>query len=317
MTTVAWRNLLDPELVPALESVPVVDFDDWETFRGNSIRAATAAAASVDTDGLIVEDRSAGSSGVPVRIYRPDTSATRPGIVHMHGGGFVSGGADTGHGRLVELSRALDAVIVSVDYRLSPEHSYPAPLDDCFAALQWVFCTAAELGVDPDRIALHGVSAGGGLAAALAIRARDAGLPIRLQFLSIPILDDRMTTGSMRRFEDTPIWSRNVAEGSWRHYLGTLRAGSADVPADAAPGRRSAEELRGVAPAYLASAGLDPLVDESLEYAQVLTAAGVAVEAHMFPGAFHAWFAMVPTAEVSRRYLAEEITVLARALGLT
>lgn len=120
----------------------------------------------------------------------------------------------------------------------------------------------------------------------------------------------------MRRYDDTPIWSRPVGEVSWAHYLGDLAPGSADVPAEAAPGRASIDDLRGVPPAYVAVMELDPLCDEGLAYAAMLAEAGVAAEAHRFPGAFHAVFTAAPSAGISRRYLAEEIAVLARALGV-
>lgn len=314
-----WRALLDPELEGVLDALPVVDFVAYEQFRAASDAGAAARAAQVDASGLKVEDRvvSAGGETVRVRLYRPlDRATPGPGILHLHGGGFVSGTPDSSHGRMVELAGELGAVVVSVDYRRAPEHPYPAPLDDCVTALRWLSGAVEELGVDRARVAVHGISAGGGLAAAVALRARGE-VPLCFQFLSIPIVDDRLETPSMRRYVDTPIWSRGVAEVSWRHYLGDLIPGSADVPTAAAPCRATPEELCGLPPAYVAVMDLDPLCDEGLAYAALLAAAGVLVEAHRFPGLFHAAFTSAPDAGVSRRYLAEESAVLASALGVS
>jgi acetyl esterase len=304
-----WRERLAPDLVGVLDRLPVVDFVDHETFRAASDAAGAARAATVDTSGLEVDDREV--DGVRVRLYRPVGGGSgRPAVLHLHGGGFVSGSPDSSHAQVVPIARELGAVVVSVDYRRAPEHPYPAPLDDCVTALRWLVAHADELGVDRDRVAVHGVSAGGNLAAAVALRVRGE-VPLCFQFLSIPITDDRLETASQRELVDTPIWTRSVGEVSWRHYLGPLST----APVLAAPGRASVEELRGLPPAYVAVMELDPLCDEGLEYAARLAAAGVPVEAHRFPGAFHGAFSSVPEAWVSRRYLAEELEVLRRALG--
>lgn len=314
-----WRELLDPELEEIVDVLPVVDFVDYHRFRTASDAGGAARARDVDPGEVEVVDRSVGGAlavPVPVRLYRPPAGhGHRPAVLHLHGGGFVSGSSDASHARNVELCRELGAVVVSVDYRRAPEHPYPAPLDDCETALRWLVDGSDELGVDPHRLALHGVSAGGALAAGLAIRVRGDLTPC-FQFLSVPIIDDRLATASMVRYDDTPIWSRPVGEVSWAHYLGELVPGSPDVPAEAAPGRASIEDLRGLPPAYVAVMELDPLCDEGLAYAAMLAEAGVPVESHRFPGAFHAAFTAKPSAAISRRYLAEEIAVLARALGV-
>jgi acetyl esterase len=205
-------------------------------------------------------------------------------------------------------------VVVSVAYRLAPEHPYPAGLEDCYAALVWLAGHAAELGVDPARLAVAGGSAGGGLSAALALLARDRGGPaLCFQYLAIPELDDRLTTPSMQAFVDTPLWNRPSAVRSWEYYLGPgLAAGSDDVPPYAAPSR--ATDLAGLPPAYISVCEFDPLRDEGIAYAQALLAAGVSVELHLFPGTFHGSTMVNPAAAISRRQNEETAAVLARAL---
>jgi acetyl esterase/lipase len=208
---------------------------------------------------------------------------------------------------------AVGAVVVSVDYRLAPEHPFPAALHDCYSALRYMAGEADALGIDPDRIAVSGGSAGGGLAAATTLLARDLGGPaLCFQMLHIPELDDRLETPSMRRFVDSPLWNQPLAVQSWRAYLGEL-SGRDDIPALAAPSR--ADDLSGLPSAYVSTAENDPLRDEGIDYAQRLLQAGVSVELHQFPGTFHG-SALVTTAAISKRAQAESVVVLRRALGL-
>jgi acetyl esterase/lipase len=205
----------------------------------------------------------------------------------------------------VQLCHALQAVVVSVDYRLAPEHPYPAGLEDCYAGLLHL---AGLDGVDTTRLIVHGQSAGGGLAAGVALLARDRGGPaLRLQSLGIPELDDRLETASMQAFVGTPMWSRPQAVMSWQLYL-------AGAPADgyAAPARTA--DLRGLPPAYLTTMELDPLRDEGIQYALRLLAAGVSVELHSYPGTFHG-SALVQDAAVSQRISADLVRALAHSLA--
>ena len=181
----------------------------------------------------------------------------------IHGGGFVIGSVEAEHAGAALTAIDTGAVVVSVDYRLAPEHPYPAGLHDCYAALSYLHAEADALGVDPARVALSGASAGGGLAAATALLARDRGGPaICFQLLPIPELDDRLETPSMGTFVDSPLWNRPLAVQSWQAYLGPLY-GSADVPAYAAPAR--ADDLAGLPPAYISTAENDPLRDEGID----------------------------------------------------
>jgi len=250
-----------------------------------------------------------------VRVYVPHERAATPtpAILYIHGGGFFVGSIDTEHGGAAGLAKELGVVVVSVEYRLAPEHPYPAPLEDCYAALQWLHGAADELGVDPARIAINGGSAGGGLSAGLALLARDRGGPaICFQYLGIPELDDRLDTPSMRAFVDTPMWSRPAAEKSWEWYLGGLW-GTDDVPYYASPAR--AEDLTGLPPAYVSVMEFDPLRDEGLDYAVRMIRAGVPVELHHFPGTFHG-SAMVQTAAIHRREGVERLAVWRKAFGI-
>ena len=235
-----------------------------------------------------------------------------PGILQIHGGGFIVGSIETENLGAAMLAAEVGAVVVSVEYRLAPEHAYPAAVHDCYAALRWLHGEAGALGVDADRIAVLGASAGGGLAAATALLARDrGGPPLCFQMLHIPELDDRLDTPSMQAFVDSPVWNRPLAVQSWRAYLGEL-SGRDDVPVYAAPAR--ATDLRGLPPAYVSTAENDPLRDEGLLYGMRLLQAGVSVELHQFPGTFHG-SAMVVSAAVSRRAHREAAEVLRRALG--
>jgi acetyl esterase len=309
----------DPELAAAVHMLPRADCSDLEGARAETAVGIAAALADVDTTGVDVTELVApGPEGAPdvvLRSYRPQgVEGPLPVIYDIHGGGFILGTVDFDHGTNATLARELGAAVFSVEYRLAPEHPYPAGLEDAYAGLVHVAKNAAELGVDPARIALFGQSAGGGLAAGLALLARDRGGPaIAFQYLGIPELDDRLDTPSMRAFTDTPIWHRPNAVISWDAYLGAGVPGTADVPVYAAPARAAGEQLAGLPSAYISVMEFDPLRDEGIDYARALLAGGVSVELHLFPGTFHG-SGMIPHAEVSLREAAEAVAVLRRAL---
>ncbi len=208
--------------------------------------------ADVDVGGLVVDDTLAGQ--VRVRTYTPrQRDGLTAGVLYVHSGGFVVGSLDSEHSMAALIASRLGVAVVSVDYRLAPEHPYPAGLEDCHTAAPWLRANAARLGVDAERIGVYGNSAGAGLAASLTLLMRDRrDPPFCFQFLGVAQLDDRLDTPSMLRFVDTPLWSRPKAERSWRHYLGE-RAG--DVPAYAAPAR--AADLSGLPPAYVSAMEFD------------------------------------------------------------
>ncbi|HEX4216834.1 MAG TPA: alpha/beta hydrolase [Acidimicrobiales bacterium] len=304
----------DPELAPAVPFLPEVDLADVEGTR-RALRSLVSAMPAPDLTGVATTDVRAigpGGADVAVRIYRPEGTDPEPaGLLYIHGGGFVSGDIEIESGGPVMLVQELGIVVASVDYRLAPEHPYPAGLDDCMAALAWLHGEARDLGIDPARIGVSGQSAGGGLAAAVALRARDeGGLPLCFQFLGIPELDDRLQTASMRRFVDTPMWNRPNAELSWKHYLASL---AGDVPYYAAPAR--AVDLGGLPTAYVSAMEFDPLRDEAIDYAARMLQAGVTVELHVYPGTFHGASA-IPGTAFARLLQAETIAALRRGLGL-
>ncbi len=309
----------DPELLPLVEMLPASDFGDVARSRAGLAALLAPMNAGVDTSDLIVEDREVpgpeGAPAVPVRVYAPAGAAPadgRPALLDIHGGGFVVGDIDMEHGFAAAAARRLGAVIVVVEYRLAPEHPYPAGLEDCYAALVWLHDHAADLGVDPARLAVGGQSAGGGLSAATALLARDrSGPPLCFQFLGIPELDHRLETTSMRTFVDTPMWHRANAELSWQYYLGP---DAGEISPYASPALAS--DLAGLPPAYVTTMEFDPLRDEGILYALRMMEAGVSVELHSYPGTFHG-SAAVPTAAVSRRASQELMVALARGLGVT
>jgi len=306
----------DPELAAAVPFLPQLDFSDVATARA-TITALSAQLPAPDASALCIEERTIeGPDGpVPLRIYRPlEPRGALPGLLYIHGGGFVVGSLESEHGNAIALASALGIVLVSVGYRLAPEHPYPAGLHDCEAAFLWSVANAAELGIDATRFGVFGQSAGGGLAAALCLLRRDrGGTQPCFQFLGIPELDDRLQTPSMRAFTDTPLWNRPAAELSWRYYLGAIAPGSDAVPAHAAPARAS--DLAGLPPACVTVMEFDPLRDEGLHYAGRLLQAGVSVELHAYPGTFHG-SSLIADATISRRAQADMCAAIARGLGL-
>jgi acetyl esterase/lipase len=308
----------DPELAPLIPMLPALS-DLSSPARIQEIRANRISLLPVppDRDDVTKEDRSVpganGAPPVPIRIYRPKAAAAKPRgcVFEIHGGGFVMGSIEMMDPWCQSTAAALDAVVVSVEYRLAPEHPFPAGIDDCYAALAYTAAHAAALGVDSARIAIAGQSAGGGLAAGTALMARDRGGPrLCFQLLEIPELDDRLDTPSMRAFEDTPLWNRPNAVWSWKHYLGPNHGG--ETSPYAAPAR--AKDLAGLPPAYVSTMEFDPLRDEGILYALRMLQAGVPVELHSYPGTFHG-SGMVPGAKVSERGAREVQDALRRALA--
>jgi acetyl esterase/lipase len=311
--------MIDPELEALLDFLPKIDLSDPVAARAAFDEVLAAIQVDIPgVDSLAIRDIEVpgweGDPAVGVRIYAPrEQEGLVPGIITIHGGGFIIGSVDAEHAGSALTAIATGAVVVSVEYRLAPEHPFPAGLHDCYAALSYLYGHTGELGVDPHRLALCGASAGGGLAAATALLARDqGGPPVCFQMLQIPELDDRLETPSMRTFTDSPLWNRPLAVQSWQAYLGP-GSDPDDVSPHAAPAR--AADLSGLPPAYISTAEMDPLRDEGILYGLRLLQAGVSVELHQFPGTFHG-SALVQSAAVSQRAQRESMVVLRRALGI-
>jgi len=306
MTSSMKMARMDRELEPFIPLFPPADLTDPVTAR-RGLAELAAAAPAPDTTGMVIEDRTVPADpDVPVRICRPHQA--HGAIVWLHGGGFVMGDLDTELPWAIRVADGSGAVVVSVGYRLAPEHPFPAALDDACAVLAWTAQHTPELGIEPGRIAVGGHAAGAGLAAAVALRARDQqGPPVSFQLLSQPELDDRQETWSARHFTDTPFMTRDKVAASWRHYLGSTPASPYAAPARAG-------DLAGLPPAYIASAEFDPNRDDAIGYAQRLLQAGVPVELHQWPGTFHGSQAIL-SAGVSQRQIAELGAALRRALA--
>ena len=245
-------------------------------------------------------------SGVGVRLHRPPgVSQPGPALLWIHGGGYVIGTAQQDDAVCRRFARELGITVAAVDYRLAPEHPYPVPLEDCYAALTWL---AALPAVDPARVAIGGASAGGGLAAALALLARDRGeVTPTLQLLAYPMLDDR--SGSGPNNPNYRLWGPKSNRFGWAAYLG-----NAD-PQVAVPARR--DDLSGLPPAWIGVGTHDLFHDEDLAYAERLTAAGVPCQVEVVPGAFHGFDLIMPKASVSQSFFASECASLRSALAAT
>jgi len=252
---------------------------------------------------------------VILRVMQPPDRApgtTTGCVLDIHGGGYVIGNRLIDDGRNAGWAIALGCPVASVEYRLAPDHAYPAAIDDCYDALVWLHEHADELGVDPARIGVAGTSAGGGLAAALALRVRARGGPsLAFQFLDSPMLDDRRTSPSSRQ-DGLLIWSRESNAFGWAAYLGS-RFGGDDVPDDAAPAR--AEDLSGLPPALVTVGSIDGFRDEDIAYAVRLNQAGVPTELHVYPGAPHG-FTMFGGTAVAQQADDDAVRWLARQLGV-
>lgn len=246
---------------------------------------------------------------IVVRVHRPvGVDGVLPCLYSIHGGGYVLGSYEMDDSTFDVWCAKFGIVGVSVEYRLSPETSYPGPLEDCYAGLRWTHAHAAELGIDPDQIGIRGVSAGGGLCAGLALLARDRGeVPVAYQLLDCPMIDDRQVTSSSQ-LDDLLIWNKHSNTFGWQSYLGDLY-GTDEIPGYAAAAR--ATDLSGLPPAYVCVGGADGFRDEDMTYALRLSQAGVPTEVHVYPGAPHG-VALFAHLDVAKRYTGDQTDWLRR-----
>ena len=248
---------------------------------------------------------------LPVRIYRPEEKAPLPALVYFHGGGWVIGSLETHDGTCRDLANRIGCVVVSVDYRLAPEARYPAAAEDCYAATKWVAENAKALGVDAARLGIGGDSAGGNLAAVVALMARDRGGPtLRHQLLIYPVTDADFSRASYRENAEGYLLTTKAMEWFWGHYVPDPARRQEPY---AAPLR--AKELSGLPPAFVLTAEYDPLRDEGEAYAKRLQQAGVKTRLQRYDGAIHGFFAMGLLAEVARKAVDDAAAEARQALA--
>jgi acetyl esterase len=302
------KNRVNPELLPALEL-----FQDLE-LRPEYLPAIREGMAqmrqpvNVDESISLTDEVIVGpdANPLPLRIYRPKlNNETLPVLLWIHGGGYVLGSVEDNDELCMNFVKEARCVVVSVDYRLAPENPYPAPIEDCYSALKWIADHAESLNIDSNRIGVAGASAGGGLTAAVTLLARDRQYPsLCFQMPLYPMIDDRNNTPSANEIKEGLVWNQKTNEAGWRMYLGALY-GSDDIPSYAAPAR--AEDFSNLPYTYTCVGQLDPFRSETLTYVSKLAEAGVDVEFHLYPGAYHGFEVLNPATEVSVRAVTEYI----------
>jgi acetyl esterase/lipase len=283
---------VDPTLRRATQRMPALRIENGLVRRLIAVGMRLVPGTNVDG----VERRVVHDGDVRVRTYTPET-ASGAGLLWIHGGGLVIGAARMDDRLCGETAQQLGVTVVSVDYRLAPKHPYPAAIDDAHAAWRWLVAHAAELGLDPDRLAVGGQSAGGGLAACLAQRLHDEGVAVAAQWLFCPMLDDRTAADRTHDEAKHHVWNNRSNLVGWRSYLGGA-PGGASVPPYAAAARR--EDLTGLPPAWIYTSDIELFHDEDIEYARRLEAAGVDVAlevVHAAPHGFEAWATDTPLAQ--------------------
>lgn len=313
------RPLVDPELLPLIEQMPGFQLSaEMLPATRQMMAEMMTAAAPLLPDNVRREARTIpGPEGPPevrVLIFAPKAEASnRPAILHIHGGGYVMGSPEMATANAIAWAQELGAVTVSVDYRLAPETPHPGPVEDCYAGLAWLFDNAAALGVDAGRIAVAGESAGGGLAAATCLLARDRKrYKVAHQHLVFPMLDDRTVVDP----DPSPylgqfLWTREANRFGWTALLGGAPGGKGVSPY-AAPAR--AQDLSSLPPTYMICGALDLFLDEDMDYARRLIRAGVPTELHIYPGAPHG-FMFVQEAQVAKAFARDSLAALKKALG--
>lgn len=307
-------GLIDPEIMAPLDMLPPeIDLITRESL--NDVREMMAPVLKAQgVEGVKVEKREIDTEDGKVAVYiyeREDSTSTdKPGLLWTHGGGYILGYGDTDFAAM--FAKELDAVVVSVDYRLAPEHPFPAGHNDSYNALLWMAENAKELGIDPSRIAIGGDSAGAGMAAGVAIHNRDENGPeLALQLLIYPMLDNLHDTPS-GSVEYYPVWSRQTSFNAWEMYLGGTPG--LDASPYAAPARE--KDLTGLPKTFLTVGTVDLFRDEVIDYAQRLMAADVPTELAVYPGMYHGGQMFVPNASVSQDMIGEYLEAIKKALNV-
>ena len=307
------RHLVDPDLLPLLEFFPAVTItgDNLTQIRNRDVSRPPVADSGADWEEQTIDGP---ETPIVVRVYRPREGSGPLGcIFHIHGGGFVGGSVAEWEFLHRPLAGDLQCAIVTVDYRLAPETHFPGNIEDCYAGLVWTFANADVLGIDRARIGVMGESAGGGLAAALALMARDRGEHrLAFQHLIYPMLDDRTCVSEPHPYAGEFVWLPADNHFGWTALLGR-QPGGEGISQYAAPAR--ATDLSGLPPTFIGTAALDLFVNEDIDYARRLIHAGVATELHVWPGAFHG-FDLAPGPVVANAARSASHDALRRALKL-
>ena len=306
---------LDPQARAVLEQLSLDIAIDPAQLDPQTMRAGyelLSGTQSRDPVGAVEDRTIPGPAGeIPIRIFRPAGDAAPPGLVYFHGGGWVAGSIETHDGTCRKLCNAAGCTVVSVGYRLAPEAKFPAAAEDAYAALNWVAAHGSQIGVDPERLAVGGDSAGGNLATVTTLMARERGGPaLRHQLLIYPVTDRDFETGSYRENAEGYVLSRALMIWFWEHYF----ANESDARnAYAAP--LQALDLSGLPPALVITAELDPLRDEGEAYAERLRAAGVPTVCTRYDGMFHGFFSMSDAIDRSKQALGQAAESLRKAFA--
>ncbi len=311
-----FEDRLHPDFVPDISSLPALEFlpeiipDLQQLTREHFLEAGMPQDDKISVYNRNIPGRN-GAPDVRVRIYEPkEKTGLIPAVEWMHGGAFVIGLPEMNDDVCIRIAKEINCIVISPDYRLAPQNPYPCALNDCYTTLLWLANNSEELKVDTSRIAVAGVSAGGGLAAAVCLLARDKNdLKIKFQMPLYPMIDDRFITQSSSEIQDERVWNTANNVSSWNMYLGGKKD---DVSQYAAPAR--ATDLSGLPPAYTCVGDLEPFRDETIEYVSKLTKAGVPVEFHLNPGCFHGCELIITDAEISKRIVTEYVQALKRSL---
>lgn len=310
------RSELNPQMASTIDDIRREGLDEWHTMSVDRARRLEdevfSAGPSCPVDHVRNRSIPGPADDIPIRIYRPDTAMPAPVLVFYHGGGWVLGTLDSVGGICRMLATRTECIVVSVDYRLAPEHPFPAPVEDAYAALEWVAENAAAFGGDPDRLAVGGTSAGGNLAAVAALRARPSAVDLRHQLLCYPITDhgahadvDGKTTDGHPDADRAGLLTRADMHWFWEQYL--------PDPADGANPSASplrAEDLSGLPPTTVLTCGFDPLCEEGVAYADRLLDAGIDVEHAHYPTLSHGFLSLADSIEASDRAMDETVTTL-------
>ncbi len=314
----SFIDRIDPEILHALDTYPAERYiaigDDPPKAREmtesiNREMRANLPPTDVNIDELTIPGP---DCDIPLAIYQPPNPAPRGGLLWLHGGGYIVG-VERDDARCIEFAEFIGCAVVSVGYRLAPESTYRESIADSFSALNWMVDNASQLGIDKDRVAIGGGSAGGGLAAGLALYNRDnKGPDLAFQLLIYPMIDDRHDTPSGHEVTHPTIWNRDVSFKAWKMYLGD-EYGSDNVSPYAAAAR--ATDLSDLPPALVTVGTMDLFRDENINYAQRLMAARIPTDLQVFAGMYHGAEMLVPEAAASRQMRLDYLTTLKRAIG--